>query len=797
MRIIKLGVFVAFASIAGGVILIAVKGGVAILLNVGIWQTAVQQVIASPVETIGMATSGTPNAPLVLGLLLVIGGVFFLSGFAALALVFQVVAGGVGRASRMLSRRKSARRKGDGAPFGVKPRREDRKFDDADIEREAGDRRHIGERIAVMVGGAVGLTLGLAERGAILVKTLREAAERRRGRQGRDGSVAASAPRPATLDDSTIADFQEWYGAAREKGGDQLAIARQAVDIAERMGPAERALVIEVDAIQGEFMLRMLDSWASRAGGERAAASGPQDAKLDVATFRQKLSLKPVERMAGATVAARQASSAAVPRAVHEVVFDAPSVTLADEVFEDDIGISDPEEIDLMGAVDGFLADLGDDGLSPAEVRAEIARAARQEVAAAAPESGRTDESAAMVSITSFDEFVGLTHEIIGLLDRAEEVASGSAVWDEELAEPEFRGGAFDEMMAGFDAFVTEIGAQRILEESIRNDDPTWAWIRSNLMPVLADPDSYRERIIGITESSSATFDNGWVDQGEAEGDASAEDPAVAFEASSNEIHASDEGAWSDETETPDIALDHEAKEGAGLGDFEMLDETEAGVIEGSAGGSEPGELEANDPWSDDPWADASTEHAEVAEAIEGRNPVIDKDPGDDAEPQVEAVPLPRNVGLPEEQEISASGDIIAKWGVMARSAGANEATVGRSLYVPGKDLVFRLEGIIQAIMTWKDVRGNQQGRINVVVRRIPEGSWRIAEEGGLRVVADSGDYVEVSAALIAHPEVAGQRNILHLYGPGVEGLDLPQDRAGFRITGRVMDAEEIRNFIG
>ena len=157
---------------------------------------------------------------------------------------------------------------------------------------------------------------------------------------------------------------------------------------------------------------------------------------------------------------------------------------------------------------------------------------------------------------------------------------------------------------------------------------------------------------------------------------------------------------------------------------------------------------------------------------------------------------VPRNVGLGELEEVEACDDILTRWGYMAKGAGASEAKLVHSV-IEREGAKRRVAGIVHVVATWRDDDGEEVAKASLIFRRVPEGEWRLAEDGTATLVSENGDWVGVSDRIIDHKDCRDSRVIVHFYGPGApDNLD-HNVRDGVRVISDVLTEEEIRSEIG
>lgn len=151
---------------------------------------------------------------------------------------------------------------------------------------------------------------------------------------------------------------------------------------------------------------------------------------------------------------------------------------------------------------------------------------------------------------------------------------------------------------------------------------------------------------------------------------------------------------------------------------------------------------------------------------------------------------------LGELEEVAACGDILTRWGYVAKGAGASEARLVHGV-VQRDGAARRVIGVVHVLAMWRHDDGAERARVNLIFRHVPEGAWDLKKEDGARLVAKNGDFVEASDRLLTHLEGPKSQVIVHFYGPGApEKLDeVLRDKIW--LVSEVMTENRIREVMG
>ena len=319
-------------------------------------------------------------------------------------------------------------------------------------------------------------------------------------------------------------------------------------------------------------------------------------------------------------------------------------------------------------------------------------------------------------------------------------VLEGSSEWDEDLTDENSRAEHIEKMIEGLrlvlDQEWDEI--QLLSPLDMGDDQEVVDWVKENG----ADLEAVKRRLLETANSE------GSVDDGGVEDDADLNDAFSAFP----QVETADQ----DVAETMEEGTREEGEEKADPSD-EVVDE---------------------------PWDDAAESSEDSAEESGEEDVASAKDATE-----------PRDLSIPDLEEIEQSGELIYKWGLAVRSAGAAEARLCHS--VLAKDGVRRrVVGIVHLVAKWRNDQNDEGKRINIVLRYVPEGEWFLDDDAALaRLTNLDGDYIEVNPLLREQPEIEESLLLVHFHGPGAPD-GLREERNNIVLTSEALSAEEIRGKI-
>lgn len=464
MKLVKVGFAISAALVLASVGVLFWRGYD--ILKIEFWDVALRVVIQSPAAVFNEAASGAPDADLFIALAVLIGALClaFLS-FVSLNLIW--LGSEIGKARnrkkhdiRLASRPKEKKedfteeepnpprkRAQIGLPARTKektgPSLADRIGSKIQVLRERRRKKVFTDRVADLDNEEV--TKGwLARLGERLSARYKE----RKERNSKDLVIHSTGGEDKVVTVDPVEDFERdlkaWYDKLRvsEKGDPE--VVRGARTLRERATGRARNFVLEEDAFNGDFMLRMMDAWADK----EPATSAHKDIEKVPARIED-----PEEKDAFA-------------RALEDVKNDGPPT--GEEVHDTDAG--DPDEI--IRDFSGDDEDEGDPDFMAEEEAMDEGEEdeSDQDFLVDEPEERGDEESAggeedqAEVSSEtprSIARVVEVSKTIWSYGKRAEAIAAGMEEWEEDLVDPSDRARFVDEMI---DA-LTE--AQEGLEEAV------------------------------------------------------------------------------------------------------------------------------------------------------------------------------------------------------------------------------------------------------------------------------------------------------------------------------------------
>ncbi len=510
-------------------------------------------------------------------------------------------------------------------------------------------------------------------------------------------------------------DLREWYGSIRNVPHNDPEKIEEARSLASRASRRARAKVTDDDAMNGEFMLRMMDAWANKKEGSSRSDTIPivmsdmEDDSQEKATFS---------------------------RAIKDVIEEGYSSDEEEDEFAID-GVDDEDDdfiiqdIDEESDVETFAEpEEGEDEFAlPHEVEVEEV-ASSHEASAAVHHDGELTAIKTARFIIEFEE-------------KAKLVANFEDEWDEEFAEASARRAHVEEM---FETLGEQLESQA---EEIQNLSPFDAeddarevdWLQQNMGQL----DEIKESLLSTDSEEADGANSGDVDDLEEE---------FGIVTSSAPTVAEDEETTDFDDEIDGVSM--------------MIGDTDEGVAD-----------------AEDEVNDASTDalKEELQEEQVG---------------EVEVAPShePRDVSLGELDEIEKSDELIYNWALVAKSAGAAEAKISHS--VIAKDgLRRRVIGITHLVAAWRRQEKDDSRRLNLLLRYIPEGDWKLDmedhEKSGIRMVDTLGDFVQVSPDMIGQPEIKNGILLVHFYGPGAP-RDVLIEKDNVIVTTATLSVDKLRD---
>lgn len=738
---------------AGGVVMLYLNGNN--ILNPDVWAFAVQGFLTAPGFMISEAISGS-SQDLIRGILVSLGGIFLAAIFGSVALLLSFV-GTVKRVKKSGSKEAKAMRK-EKAPKANK--KEAKASGQMGGEKKSGPGvfgklkswiRSLKEKSTSRMGAFEDADAALEEddkpaRESLFSK-LKSRLEATRNKK-KTMVIKSGSEEEAVIeinDDSAfVSDLKEWYAKLKHVPQDDKETIQEAKDLVVRANRRTRTKVTDEDAMNGEFMLRMMDAWASK-----KRVSKPADAIPIVMSNMEDDSLK----------------GDIVSRAIQEVMEE--GVVPEDEGDEFDIEDVDDEEDDFIiqdledvetGVEDKVEDDDFDDDFNISDEADSVGSDPEDDGdVLAKPEDGPNDFKAILTA-----------RYILDFEQKALAVENFEDAWEDELSETSARRAYVEEMFEALTQAL-EDEAEKIMDLSALDageDAREIEWLQENLGQIEdckavvlsaageniedvedADDDDDLETEFGIGGPSN---------NAEEEDDTSTDfDDEIMM---TSDAQDKDEDAGEDQDILGGIEQEEEDKEGE--------------------------ESEAPEPSGDDETQDAETD--------------VFEDNSDTPEQDEAAAEThePRDVSLAELEEIEKSDELIYNWALVAKSAGAAEAKISHS--VIAKDgLRRRVVGITHLVSAWRGEDKDDSRRLNILLRYLPEGDWTLEMEGykknGIKMVDSHGDFVQVSAEMISQPEIENGILLVHFYGPGATG-EVFEEEDNLIVTNATLSVDKVRD---
>ncbi|RMF16917.1 MAG: hypothetical protein D6757_02000, partial [Alphaproteobacteria bacterium] len=219
-------------------------------------------------------------------------------------------------------------------------------------------------------------------------------------------------------------------------------------------------------------------------------------------------------------------------------------------------------------------------------------------------------------------------------------------------------------------------------------------------------------------------------------------------------------------------------------------------ALDGAGGEADAAPEEEEVPQQDqgDRFDVTETDAEEEVDEEEGHaeNPTLDEE-DEEGETPAESEGVETDVTMPELSEIERAGSLVTKWGKVCRKAGATDASVGKAVLERQEDAL-RINGVCHLVFVWKT--DGEDRRLNVFLKFLPEGEWKIENEGDLVARSADNRVVRVRRQLLESAEVRGSRNIVHFFGDGVVTTPLPMTDGNLVLVDEMTAPEEVREFM-
>lgn len=620
-------------------------------------------------------------------------------------------------------------------------------------------------------------------------------------------SFEANAPQDSDFE----LEVKAWYSDVQRESKPKSELTQMAKIILDGSSEEMREGFVENNSIDGPFILRLLESWASRETFE-------EDDDEDAGYTDSKAALRAAVR---AVKSGQKIEETDIP---DDFSMDLSEIeedeSVDDEVgIEDDIELNDNEEevISEQESVDENVSD----------------------------NSGDDDETIGKIS--------DIISEMKWLVSTARLVKDGMDEWPENLSTEDYR---MEEVKAIEDKFsrMVFLFDDEEIDEMIENsDDENFAWLGENKEILEVGFEDFIRELIEDDEEE---------DYDEGSDDDSQSDVSDVQETSDDEVEEqSEQGTQSDEEEG-DKAEPKSADKNSEVGSDDEDDsgqEEQSQTEEGQVEQTEEDEVEENnqDGASEDALAEAlrkiEAESADVedennsdeeeASSEKDETSDVETDSEEDValdekeieenseeeirtddsveensedttvdsadveventdeaeeekeveEARVEEVYVPKNLTQGDLEELSYADSLILQWGISSKSAGAGGGAMGRLIYSQSQEGLKPL-GFVHMAATWKDRQGRY--RLNVLFRYLEEGEWKFSDEDKYTVLNQRKDFIKVNPQMFEHKETKGMVNVICFHGPGAESLgDNLSEKIGddVWVTNQIWDAKDIQ----
>lgn len=601
----------------------------------------------------------------------------------------------------------------------------------------------------------------------------------------------------------------QWFDDVKSGAFEQAGLVERARGFTAEWKESDFAEFASIDPINGAFVVRLVKSWAVRDEDANGSATEGSSGEEEVSGRRDR------EAMREAIRAMKRGEVLSEDEEV-EVDLDAD----LDEPIGSDWSDEDVDETPPKGGMDDdeiAISDVDESGDEGDETSEQADAAVEEDIAQAdKADEGDPDYSEA----EAIAEVLKGMHEYSTLLT---DVLLGVEAWPAHLEDEGDREeliNSLESELASMTMFMGDTVERLIHDFAGRFEAMNWAMENPDLLEI-----GFAQFIANLEEKISSGEggdedhpaeseetqgdsggDDGWEDEPlEAspieDESLSDEDESHEVEDGAGEVGVADEEASEPDEEDTTTVEQEVAGESEELVSEDAGEEAEEGPESDTVDGEIPGTLDDESIEADDK-DEASTDEDGEDGVAEGREESQDdtsesaaievEEPVSDEDHEAEARE-PRSLALPPLEEMEAAGGIPLEWGRNCKKAGATEAVLAKYLFE--KDGVgFRTIGVAHVLTIWKKSDGDV--RVNVILRKVPDGNWSVKEEAGIRLVNEQGDFVEVSEELLGHPEIAQNKTILHFYGEGLDSMGDVRFGDDLVAVARVFSVEEIKKFI-
>jgi len=511
-----------------------------------------------------------------------------------------------------------------------------------------------------------------------------------------------------------------WFDLAKKKQQGDREHVLEAIDLVARLDEDAHTEITERSGMQGEFVIRMLKAWANHV---ETPEKDLEETIPGEPTIEQKVPAAATQEQSIFEQAIADVESGNVA----EVASEEEGVDL--EAVDFDLSVLDEAIQSKEGSADALgdefaLDALGDDGAPDAVKDGEESLQ---------PEGGGDEEPD--VEMEGEEPKSIVAARVIMELERlAEDVRNGSAFWEDEYGEEEARSKVLEAAFADLRASLDEdLSVAEMMVEEGDLDPEILRWMLEAKTDLFHKIETLRDAVR------------------DKKPDEDEDDLDVTF--SIGALGPEEKEASVDEGKDP------HPDEQSGKGPEEDISgEALLAELDGDMSGDD-GSVAQDDEDARAP-ADDADELTEVGGDEDGEG-IEEEESFTEAE-----VSEPKNLSLPELDEIEKSGEALYRWGHIARQAGASEAKLAHTV-LEKNGLIRKAAGIVHLVARWKSKDGEESRKMNLLMRYIPDGTWRVEVGEGVKIINEQGDFVEVSAQLMASFRGDEDFVVVHLYGPG------------------------------
>ena len=622
---------------------------------------------------------------------------------------------------------------------------------------------------------------------------------------------------PSRNSDTFDEDLKAWYLDVQRESKPKSELTQMAKIILGDSNEGMRENFVENNSIDGPFILRLLESWASRETFE-------DDSDDEGGYTDSKAALRAAVR---AVKSGQKIEEADIPE---DFSMDLSEIE-GEQIAHDEPSIEEDIELTQGGS---YVSEEGPD----------------EKIEASNPGADEDDTVGKISDVIS---------EMKWLFGVANLVREGSDEWPENLATEDYRMEEVKDIEDKFSRMVFLFDDEEIENLIDQGEDENFVWLGENrdildvgfedfIRPLIEEDDGDSDDVQDGDESS-----DGDADSNEEEGAVSDKDAKISDEENQEEaqntrgeveesqeeeglkdVASESEGEISEgEEEKSDVAekiepevseedvseenSEQNADEAEGVGEdalaaaLRKIEEEDSSQEE--EGGTEEEEQKSEEDLSSDEGEDQvedqdKSELEEPKEVVpvedgdsvssseaEEEKAVSDEKEEEPSQPEeeVEEVYVPKNLTQGDIEELGFADSLILQWGISSKSAGAGGGAMGRLIYSQSQDGLKPL-GFVHMAATWKE--RSDRNRLNVLFRYLEEGDWRFGEDDKYMVLNQRDDYIKINPEMFEHKETKGMVNVICFHGPGAQSLgDGLSEKIGGNVwvTNQIWDAQDIK----